>query len=292
MEKINNEIKIEKQRKTAVALIFLVFAMVLSAFLVFVLVNGPIRLWIAMSILFLASFLLGTAMFIREQIDSNLAKILISKLETNVEGIEIALKKGIPEPIFKGSNFISNYNKYISACFISANIDDINFISSEISVKKETKTKEGKYNRETLFKGFFTIKDKDIPSTLNIVIFPDVNNKILNNLSEDVRKLFGDKEKSVKLENVEFERNFEVVSNDQVAARKIITLEFMEKLLEIKNKLNKNLTVIYKNKRIYIFVEGFYLIDSFKVFFYGCNKTLISETSNKFNLIGELTKLI
>ena len=46
--------------------------------------------------------------------------------------------------------------------------------------------------------------------------------------------------KRIKLENIEFEREFDVYSEDQIESRKILTPSFMYRILDFANKINKN----------------------------------------------------
>ena len=96
----------------------------------------------------------------------------------------------------------------------------------------EVETGSGK-NRKTVFSGLFLniVLDKTLQSDM----------KIVYNTTKDfgiLKTLFADKDK-VDLENIDFEKMYDVYCNDQIYARKIITLNFMEKLLYATNKFNK-----------------------------------------------------
>lgn len=236
-----------------------------------------------------SSFVIGIGLKIH--ITPYLSKILFKKVNTQIENLEFVHNKGLPEKVFRDSGFVKKYVSYNSCNFTTGKVKDYDFIFSEAVVRNNTST-SGKNESVVIFKGIFGITDAKSESNVDMVIAPDVKNKFLNNLSEDVKKAFGANKHVVRLENMEFERHFEVYSNDQVEARKIITLKFMENLLELKKRLNKNVTVIYKNNRIYFFVENRFLINSFKLYLKGASQEVIDETSEILNLLAETVSSI
>ena len=283
-----NNIELKRKISLFMYLCMFVFFITIIAYVVFaetynIFVIGGLFLATA------ASFIAGICL--KVHITPYLSEILFEKLNTQIENLEFAHNKGLPEKFFRDSGFVKKYVSYSSCNFATGKVKDYDFIFSEAVVRNTTSTSV-KNETVVIYKGIFGITDAKSESNVDMVIAPDVKNKFLNNLSEDMKKVIGANKNVVRLENMEFERHFEVYSNDQVEARKIITLKFMENLLELKKRLNKNVTVIYKENRIYFFVENRFLINSFKLYLKGANQEMINETSEILDLLAETVSSI
>ena len=141
---------------------------------------------------------------------------------------------------------------------------------------------------KVIYEGIFGITDFKNDDKIEMIIAPDIQNKFLNGIFEDMKKALGADKKVVRLENPEFERFFEVYSNEQVASRKIITLLFMEKMVEFRRQIKRNVTLIYKNNKVYFFVEKRFVIDTNKLYFKGINEETIAEATEFIRLLGEI----
>lgn len=247
--------------------------------------------------LIIGSLILATTIFfvlgigLKIHITPYLATILLSKVSSKISNLEFIQNKGIPEKIFRDSDFVKSYVAYNSYNFTTGKIKDYDFIFSEIVVKNTTST-SGRTETAVIYKGIFGITDAKSESNIDLIIAPDVKNKFLNSLSDDVKKTFGANQQIVRLENTEFERFFEVYCNDQIEARKIITLTFMENLVELKRRFNKNITVIYRNNRIYFFIENKFIVNPLKLYLHGVSQEMIDETSELLDLLAETVSSI
>ncbi|MDF2865605.1 MAG: putative galanin [Clostridia bacterium] len=140
----------------------------------------------------------------------------------------------------------------------------------------EVQTGSGK-NRHTVFSGIFLniVLDKKLQSDM----------KIVYNTSKDfgiIKTLFANEDK-VNLENIEFENEYDVYCSDQIYARKIITLTFMEKLLYATNKLNRRIKISFKNNNIYIAISGLQLIN---------DSALFSKKIDMMNIAREINDIL
>lgn len=279
------EQEIEIRRKIALALYLLMFIwMFIIIFAMFILKPSVAQLTV-MFIPLVAFF--GFATALKLHIQPYLSHLLIDKVAEKVDKLEYSEKAGIPEKYFRQANFISKYAKYNSFDFIAGKINEKDFLFSGISIKDKLKTTTSG-ELTTIFYGTFGITDFIMENPTEIIIAPDVRNKFLNMLLEDIKKATGKSTEIVRLENPEFERYFEVYSQDQVTARKVITLTFMEKMVEFRKLMNKNITLIYKNNKIYFFVESKLILDTRKLFFQGVTSKNVEEATKFFELISEI----
>lgn len=232
-------------------------------------------------------------------------KVELMKSISNKENIEdlaedIHIKKyqynqelGMSEAIFKLTKFINYYDTYNAFDYFSATLDDDKtFELSQIKIKKMTEDESGKTNYITLFEGIFGSINTDTNYNFDLKITPDIKNKFLNQAMSDFKKMLGANKNVVRLENPEFERFFEVYSSNQVEARKVVTINFMEELLKLRKKINKNITVIYMAKRVYFFIERGSIINEKLLLKEGITKETMKETINNLNEICNTVSLL
>lgn len=148
---------------------------------------------------------------------------VITKLVENVykEKVTIDTEKGIPEKEYNSKLFEDSYNMFISKDLIK--IENSNLLFSELLIQMYMYT--GKNRTEiTIFQGVAGKKllNKNIGITLAVL-----NNKIfLNN--------------KVKLDSSEFEKYFDVKSDDKLYATRFLTADIMQAIIDIKLKYNCN----------------------------------------------------
>jgi len=215
--------------------------------------------------------------------NNKIKKIIFPKLFKCIsEDIIYNSKLEFPHKEFRDSELYDVYN-------CNGNIQDS--ISTKIN-NKDIKIFEFLFDstsnniEKTIFWGIFvnTIIDNPIKSDI----------RITSNKYKDyglVKTIFCDANK-VNLENIDFEKKYDVYCNDQIYARKLITLGFMEKLLNFTNRINKNIAISFKNKNIYMSIEGIQLIYDKNIFFKKIDFKMISNTVENIFEIIEMIKLL
>lgn len=148
--------------------------------------------------------------------------------------------------------FISGYNRFHGEDLISANYNGLPFQFSELQTKHVSGS--GKKRREkTIFRGIFFKAELPLKVHSNLVIIPDVLNKILGNLiSGFLEDLNFKRDKIVKLESLDFEKVFAIYGSNQIEARKILTPIIMEKILKYNSKTKKDISISIQNGTLYM----------------------------------------
>jgi hypothetical protein len=165
-------------------------------------------------------------------------------------------KMKFPKDKCVDSNLFTSFSSsYHCEDSITAKVDNKDVEIYELRVE----TGSGKHKR-TVFYGLFidVVLDKNLKSDM----------KIVYNTTKDfgiIKTLFANEDK-VNLENIDFENKYDVYCKDQIYARKIITLTFMEKLLYVTNKLNTGIEISFKNNNVYIAISRLQLINDGDLF--------------------------
>lgn len=186
---------------------------------------------------------------------------------------------GIPKSEFINSGIYKNYTAYYTS-------DGLKSFSNDIYIANVTAIKKEENRKITIFKGVFGYMKTDEFLDNEIIIQPDVENKYVSNILNSSKKIFGEYNTTVRLENNEFEKCFEVYSKNQIKARQIVTPYYMENLLKIRNKINAPIKIIYKGDKKYVAIWNARIIDEKEIYKAGVKienlKSRIKELINIF----------
>lgn len=195
----------------------------------------------------------------------------------------------IPESDIIDSALFSTFNRYKSDDFFEGMFKDLFFVISEINLKHETGS--GKNRRvEHIFNGIL----------IKISMLKPFHGRTL--ITRDrkyfgfFQDLIGSSMKKVELEDPEFNKMFDVVSDDQVEARYLLTTTFIERFKNLKNIYKVNdIRASFLDKSITIAIpcpkDMFKLGDLYKpITDAGQFKTLFEEFVAVLSLV-ELLKL-
>lgn len=154
-------------------------------------------------------------------------------------------ESGIAKSVFMNSRlFSTSPDRYRSEDLICGKIDKTSFICSEIIAEEKRVTTDSKGRRQEhwidIFRGFFFIADFNKNFQGQTVVFRNSWFKL--NLGKQ----------RVKLENPNFEKQFDVFSTDQVEARYILTPNLMERLLELDSRFPGKITVSFRDSSVII----------------------------------------
>ena len=135
--------------------------------------------------------------------------------------------------------------------FVSGKIDGVDIKFSEIHSEVKKKTDKGKTYWQTIFRGLMFVTDFNKNFKGKTVVLPDNSEKLFGSLSHFFQS-FSSRGELVKMDNSEFEREFTVYSDDQIEARYILSHALMQRILEYKKLVGKNLYISFTRSHIYI----------------------------------------
>lgn len=288
--------KIEKKRKAWVAQNNIFIITFLAYILVTILYTITIKVKVVSYIYTLYIFYIVWLIILilkKGKLKDELTKVLMNDiLKEEFENLKYDVETGISEKYFVESEFLKNYTNYYATNYIYGVLENnFEFQMSDISVTKTEKDLKGNKHTYTMFKGIFAVLEKEKINEFSLIIMPDVKNKYMNQIWGNIKKMVGTKD-IVRLENVEFERYFEAYSDNQIEARKIITLEFMEKLLMLRKKFDKSVTILYKKNKVYFFASKVNLVSEMKLLYKGVTTENIENTKKIIQDMYEAMKLL
>lgn len=170
----------------------------------------------------------------------------------------------------RDSLIIPEYSYADKSDYVKGDVSGVDIQLSEVKLKR----KKDKQSDKVVFEGIMVLLSMNKNFSGNTVIKRD-RGAILNFLTGNI----GNCER-VKLEDIKFEKEFEVFSSDQVEARYLLTPSFMERLMYLSDLFGAKVEASFFNNRL------LFLIHTNRDFFE------ISDVSKPVNFIQDANLII
>ncbi|MFY0626134.1 MAG: DUF3137 domain-containing protein [Reichenbachiella sp.] len=151
--------------------------------------------------------------------------------------------------------FKSRLDRYNGDDLVTGTIEKTDFRMSELHTMYKTQSTDSKGNKKTtwhtIFKGLFAHIDFNKAIKGETQVLTDTAEKMFGSFGKKLQSI-GSGGKLVKLENIEFEKEFVVYGSDQNEARYILTPAMMEAMLTIKKAYDREVQFSFIGTRVYI----------------------------------------
>lgn len=163
-----------------------------------------------------------------------------------------------PEQYIDRSHFIASKlfrrpDRYNGEDFISGRLDKTDFEMSEIHAEYESSDSDGDKSYHTIFKGLLMIADFHKDFHGHTVVVPDRTGEGWFGRIAKSSKRKG--QELAKMENPEFEKEFDVYTTNQVEARYILSTSMLENIMLLQRRFNSKIHVAFLNSCVYIAIE-------------------------------------
>lgn len=187
--------------------------------------------------------------------------------------------------------FTKGVDRHKGDDYVKGTIDKTAFEFSELHTEYKTTTTDSKGNRKTtwhtIFKGLFFHADFNKHLKGETLVLPDTAQRLFGKFGQSLQKMSG-RGKLVKMENVEFEKEFVVYGSDQIEPRYILTPVMMEKMLELKKKYGHTMHFSFIGSRVYCAMSVAKNMFEPRVFSSGVRFEDVNEMYDYFQLIEVL----
>ncbi len=164
----------------------------------------------------------------------------------------------------------SNYNAFLSSRLyanrppdrfseedcVSGTLGQTHIFFSEIHAERKTKDSDGHRKYTTLFQGLFFQANFNKSFKGTTFIFPDLAERLLGGFGKALQAKKSRHGELIKLEDPEFERLFAVYGSDQIEARYILSTSLMQRLIDLRKKVNQEIFVAFVANQIYIGISS------------------------------------
>lgn len=178
---------------------------------------------------------------------------LITAIEPN---LSYSADRHIPEHLFNRSELFARPDKLTGNDFVKGIIDGVPLQFSDLHAQKRHEDSKGNVSWSTVFKGLFIVAEFNKHFKSKTIILPDSAQSMFgdfigswlqaNNFSQD---------SLVKMDNVEFEKEFVVYGDNQVEARYILSHTLMQKLLVLKKRSKHKVYISFVGENINIVID-------------------------------------
>ena len=173
--------------------------------------------------------------------------VVLESLKSMFLDVRYEPNNGINEQVLRNTAMISMGDRYYSNDYISAKYKNIPFVASDVHIQEEHTDSDGDTYTVTLFKGQWFIFDfnKSFKADLQICEKGFGNNRRGSLFS-------GDRLKKVELEDINFNKQFNVYAQNELDAFYILTPNTMEKIKEVENKVSGKLLFCFIDNKLHV----------------------------------------
>ena len=164
----------------------------------------------------------------------------------------------IPEESFVRSRmFAQKPDRYKGDDLVGGKVGATEIAFSEVHAEYKTTSTDSKGRRHehwhTIFKGLLFVGDFNKHFHGATVVSPDIAERLLGRFGQKLQGMtFFSDLKLVKLEDPEFEKLFVVYSNDQIEARYILSTSLMERIVQFRNKTDKDISMSFVGSKVFV----------------------------------------
>nr|WP_315056099.1 DUF3137 domain-containing protein [uncultured Campylobacter sp.] len=172
-------------------------------------------------------------------------------LKPYIESLGFLYKMGalFQEKEVRASEIFDGFDRFRADDLVCANVDGVDFMFCDIRLEKDIGTGIPfifKNNYATFFEGPFFVANFNKKICSDVFVF---SNTTLPP-SELQHKLLGGRE--IPIDNADFNQNFTIYANDAMTVMYVLTPMLMEKILSLKQLVKSNISLSFKQNKIYI----------------------------------------
>ena len=172
-------------------------------------------------------------------------------LKPYIESLGFSYKMGalFQEKEVRQSEIFDGFDRFRADDLVYANVDGVDFMFCDIRLEKDIGTGIPfifKNNYATFFEGPFFVANFNKKICSDVFVF---SNTTLP--PSGLRyKLLGGRE--IPIDNADFNQNFTIYANDAMTVMYVLTPALMEKILSLKQLVKSNISLSFKQNKIYI----------------------------------------
>ena len=158
-----------------------------------------------------------------------------------------------------GKLFKHSIDRYSGEDHVRGTLGVTEFEFSELHVEYESRStnSDGKDTSrwKTIFKGLYFVADFHKHFQSDVVVLPDRLERTLGFIGKALQSMNPTRDDLIRLEDPEFEREFVVYGTDQIEARYILTPGMMQRMLELKRKVDGPTHFAFTGSEVHVAVS-------------------------------------
>lgn len=185
--------------------------------------------------------------------NKNFKSIFVLKaLNTSFDDIEYIPDKGFEEEYVSKMCLMNTSDVFNSNDYISGKYKKINFSQADVNIKDKHKYTDSDGKTKTTYVTLFEGRLMSFDFNKSFIANVQVSSKKFNAESLSFEKKYS----KVKMEDVEFNKNFNVYAENEHEAFYLLTPPFIEKIKEIYKRLNCGIMFSFVNNKLHIAIDN------------------------------------
>ena len=246
---------LEVQRINAVRRIrkrnIIFFSIIIPLYLILYIVYKELFMGMIMFLLIATLFIyalvvgLGNEKITKEYKNNFMQQLLPIAVQSILTDIYVDANKGISSYTISSTHSMSTGDHYYSNNYVRGKYKNINVEMSDVKIEEEYEDSDGDTHTSVIFKGQWMIFDFNKPFKSNVQVW---EKKILNGIH---RNLYPGYHK-IELEDIEFNKKFQVLAVNDLDSFYIITPHMMEKITEVEKQIHGTLLLVFLQNKLHV----------------------------------------
>ncbi len=154
---------------------------------------------------------------------------------------------GISRALVASTHSMSTGDIYSSSNYVAGKYKDINVQMSDVHIQTESTDSEGHTTYYTIFRGQWLIFDFNKQFKSNIQVW---EKSVFGGISRNWNKSL----KKIELEDIDFNKKFKVLSENDLEAFYILTPKLMERIKQVEASIKGTLMMVFLNNQLHVAV--------------------------------------
>lgn len=183
-------------------------------------------------------------------------RIITAMIQAVNPGLTYNMSSCVPKATFSlGGIFTQRADRYTGEDCINGRIGQTDVTMSELHCQYRTTDSKGRTQYHTFFKGLYMVADFHKNFTGKTVVLPDTSERLFGGFGRWLQKINFTRGQVIYMENPEFEKQFVVYGDDQIEARYILTPNMIERIMELRRKLDCKLYLSFVNSTVHVAIH-------------------------------------
>lgn len=180
-------------------------------------------------------------------------KIIRPLISAVGEDLHYSALTHLPQRVIENSKLFRRIDRLSGNDYVHGTIDSIPIEFSDIHAQRRHRDSKGRTSYSTIFQGLFIKSEFNKNFHGTTLVLPDVAQNLfgdfLGNFLQSSKK---GRLELVKMDNIAFEKEFVIYSDNQVEARYILSHSLMQRLFNFQKKTKHSLYVSFNQNNIYL----------------------------------------
>ena len=239
--------QLEAERKKALTKCIITFLIaIITPVVFFIIIPGFITIIGIISLIIGGFIITSTSNKFKTKFKNEIMPIAAS---TILKEVTFSSNGGIPSSVIEFTNSMSTGDVYRSSNLISGKYKDVGVSMCDLNIQDRTEDSDGHTSYTTIFQGQWLIFDFNKNFKANVQVW---EKNLLGGISRNIFHVL----KKVELEDIDFNKKFKVLSQNELESFYIMTPNMMEKIKEVEKEVSGVLLLVFIDSKLHVGIKN------------------------------------